>query len=82
MIVQRSENWTQRQPGEVLLTRVDHLNAVEEALTHLRRAQVAPEIPLFASDIRQTLHSLGPLIGETVPDDILGKIFSDFCIGK
>ncbi len=81
-MIEFGETWTQRTPGEVLLTRLDHLNAVSDALIHLERAQQAPEVDLFASDIRQSLHSLGPLIGETVPDDILGKIFSDFCIGK
>lgn len=81
-IVQFCEALTQRAKGEVLLTRLDHFQAVRAAREDLRRAQKAFEIDLFASDIRQALHSLGPLIGETLPDDILGKIFSDFCIGK
>lgn len=74
--------WTHREPGEILLTRLDQAEAVAAAIEHLNRAESAPEIDLFASDIRQALHSLGPLIGETVPDDILGQIFSEFCIGK
>lgn len=81
-IIQFSEKWTQRAPGEVLLTRIDHYHAVSEATHHLQRALEVEELDLFASDIRQTLNSLGPLIGQTLPDDILGKIFSDFCIGK
>jgi len=76
------ENWTCRDRGEILLTRVDHHNAVTAALENLERAKQAAELELFAADIRQALHSLSPLIGETLPDDILGKIFSDFCIGK
>lgn len=71
-----------RESGEVVLTRLDQLDAVVQALEHLQRARMAPEIDLFASDIRQALHSLAPLIGETLPDDILGQIFSEFCIGK
>ena len=77
-----SEKWVHRDQGEVLLTRLDHLNSVNDAISHLNRAAEASEIDLFASDMRQTLHALSPLIGETVPDDILGKIFSEFCIGK
>lgn len=73
---------TQRQPGELLLTRIEHEKAVSEALEHLNRAAVSSDLALFASDVRQALHSLGPLIGETLPDDILGQIFSNFCIGK
>jgi tRNA modification GTPase len=76
------EKWTGRDPGEVLLTRLDHVQAVSEALEHLTRAEKASEIELFASDVRQALHALGPIIGETLPDDILGRIFSNFCIGK
>ena len=76
------ERLIHRQKGEVLLTRADQFDAVFRAVGHLQRAQKAPEIDLFASDVRQALHSLGPLIGATLPDDILGQIFSSFCIGK
>ena len=82
MIVHYCEQRTQRQQGEVLLTRIEHLSAVTEAMTHLQRASEVYETDLFASDVCQALSSLAPLIGETVPDDILGKIFSEFCIGK
>jgi tRNA modification GTPase len=75
-------NLTRRDSGEVLLTRLDHLRCVEGALEQLARAEQAPEIELFAADIRQALHAMGTLIGETLADDILGKIFSEFCIGK
>ncbi|MFZ9595311.1 MAG: tRNA uridine-5-carboxymethylaminomethyl(34) synthesis GTPase MnmE [Bdellovibrionia bacterium] len=81
-ILECCETQVHREKGELILTRLDHLSAVEEALNHLNRAQDACELPLFASDLRQALHSLAPLIGETLPDDILGQIFSSFCIGK
>lgn len=81
-IVATCESWVHREPGEVVLTRVDHMRAVENALESLERARSASEIDLFAADVRQGLLALSPLIGETVPDDILGQIFSNFCIGK
>jgi tRNA modification GTPase len=81
-IVAHCASRTQRGPGEVLLTRLDHFRAVESALGHLRRALAATEEDLFSADARQTLLALGPLVGDTLPDDILGRIFSDFCIGK
>jgi tRNA modification GTPase len=81
-ITQRCEKWTSRQSGEILLTRLDHFQAVKEALGHLDRAKMSNELDLFAADIRQALHSLSPIIGDTLSDDILGKIFSEFCIGK
>jgi len=76
------EGWVRRDRGEVVLTRLEHLHAVRDALTHLDRASQATEIDLFASDLKQSLHALAPLIGDTVPDDILGRVFSQFCIGK
>ena len=81
-IIDLSQSWTHRDPQEVLLTRLDHLNAVSGALEHLGRASAVSGIDLFSADLRQALHSLAPLIGDTLPDDILGKIFADFCIGK
>lgn len=81
-IVHYCERWVARDPGELLLTRVDQVNAIAASLEHLERAHGAPELDLLASDLRQSLHALGPLIGETLADDILGRIFSDFCIGK
>jgi len=37
---------------------------------------------LLATDIRQALHHLGTITGEITTDDLLGSIFSRFCIGK
>ncbi|MBI2712520.1 MAG: tRNA uridine-5-carboxymethylaminomethyl(34) synthesis GTPase MnmE [Bdellovibrio sp.] len=81
-IVSFCESRTPHTPGEILLTRLDHLAAVRKAKSEISQALVETETELFASDIRQALHSLSPLIGETSTDDLLEKIFSDFCIGK
>lgn len=82
LIADFAERWVHRQPGELVLTRIDHLESVNATVLHLKRAVGAPEIDLFASDIRQALLALAPLIGDTVADDILGRVFSQFCIGK
>ena len=37
---------------------------------------------LLAIDIRRALYALGEITGEITPDDLLGEIFSNFCIGK
>lgn len=81
-IVQLCAKWTKRSPGEVLLTRIEQVQAIRITLEHLKRASDATEEDLFAADIRQALQALGPVIGETISDDILGRIFSRFCIGK
>lgn len=82
MITRFCSEWTKRAPGEIVLTRLEQSEAVSAAILDLERATTAQELDLFAADLRQALHSLSPLIGETVPDDLLGRIFSEFCIGK
>ncbi len=37
---------------------------------------------LIAADLRFALVHLGTITGEILPDDILGSVFSRFCIGK
>ena len=37
---------------------------------------------LLTIDIKQCLHEIGTITGEVTTDDILGNIFSNFCIGK
>jgi len=77
-----SSRWLKREPEEWVLTRQDHFEATLRAIDCLERAQASLEIDLFAADTRQALVALAPVIGETVPDDLLGLIFSKFCIGK
>lgn len=81
-VIEFCEKWTRKDSGELILTRLDHFTAVKAALECLQRALSVTEIDLFASDLKQSLASLSPLIGETLPDDILARVFSDFCIGK
>ena len=39
-------------------------------------------IELLAEELRLAGNALGEILGETTADDILGMIFSKFCIGK
>ncbi len=71
-----------RSPGEVVITQVQHLQAIENSLKCLKEAKNSLDLVIFATVIRHGMGELGALIGETLPDDVLGKIFSDFCIGK
>jgi tRNA modification GTPase len=78
----QADHFLSRKPGEVVLTQIEHVQAVGRSLECLRRALSSFDLVLFATDVRHALNELGPLIGETIPDEVLGKIFSDFCIGK
>jgi tRNA modification GTPase len=59
-----------------------HVQTIAAAEDSIRRARqtAAPEI--MAAELRQALDSLGQVCGEITPDDILGRIFASFCIGK
>lgn len=70
----------------VLITSLRHQEALRLASEHLEAslASLAQLLPLdFASiDLRAACDMLGEITGETASDDLLAKIFSDFCIGK
>jgi tRNA modification GTPase len=72
--------------GETLVTSARHSDALRRALEHLTAARqtLADAVPLdFVSiDLRSTLDALGEITGETAGDDLLERIFSEFCIGK
>lgn len=72
----------QRNPGEMVLTQRQQVEAVSQAKSKLLAAQNCPDIVLFATEVRHSMNELSILLGHTVADDILSKIFSDFCIGK
>lgn len=63
-----------------------HLDALERAQTFLAsgKAQLQGYAAgeLLAEDLRQAQNALGEITGEFTPDDLLGRIFSSFCIGK
>jgi tRNA modification GTPase len=69
-----------------IITNLRHKDALERTLLSLSRAGESLTAGLSeefaASDIREALSSMGEIVGETVGDDILDKIFSQFCIGK
>lgn len=63
-----------------------HLDALERAKTCLDsgKAQLQGYAAgeLLAEDLRQAQNALSEITGEFTPDDLLGRIFSSFCIGK
>lgn len=66
------------------LTRLRHAAAVEEAVAALERARarVETDAELAAEDARLAARALGRITGAVDVEDILGEIFSSFCIGK
>lgn len=68
---------------DVPLARERHVHALERTLEHVERAELRLDaLELFAEELRLAHESLGEITGEFTPDDLLGVIFSRFCIGK
>ena len=69
------------------LARERHLAALRGAQGHLAAAALylaadRPPLELFAEELRQAQAALAAITGEVTADDLLGVIFSRFCIGK
>ena len=71
---------------EVIVSNTRHYEAILKAREALERVQDglkgAISQEFLAIDIREVLHYLGEITGEVTTDEILGNIFSKFCIGK
>lgn len=73
-----------RGTGEGLfMARERHLDALRAAETLLAEAQAdSSRLELVAEQLRLAHDALGSIMGANTPDDLLGEIFSRFCIGK
>ncbi|SJM91013.1 GTPase [Crenothrix polyspora] len=69
----------------VFIARRRHIEALNKAYAFVESAAQQLRISageLVAEDLRQAQNSLGEITGKISSDDLLGKIFSSFCIGK
>ena len=71
---------------DVIVTNTRHYEALSAALESVIQVETGlqNDLPgdLLAIDLRQALHYLGSVTGEITTNEILGSIFSKFCIGK
>jgi len=79
-------NGRQDSSAEILLSNLRHKQALERAREGLEQALEASRANLSAEfisvDLGRALQALGEIVGETTTEDILERIFSQFCIGK
>ncbi|MGH8755402.1 MAG: tRNA uridine-5-carboxymethylaminomethyl(34) synthesis GTPase MnmE, partial [Burkholderiales bacterium] len=67
----------------VYMARERHLSALREAGQHLSGAlENRAQIEFFAEELKLAQNALSKITGEFTTDDLLGEIFSRFCIGK
>jgi len=70
----------------IALSRARHRDALARALDGLKNARKASsnglDLELIALDMRLALDAIGEVLGQVTPNDILNRIFADFCVGK
>lgn len=71
---------------DVFMARTRHLDALlktQECLVNgIQHLAVTKSLELLAEELRSSQQLLGTITGDFVADDLLGEIFSSFCIGK
>jgi len=69
---------------DAVVVRMRHVQAVEESIRLLNKCLEESYRPheLIAEDLRKAARALGSITGHVDVEDLLGKIFSEFCIGK
>jgi tRNA modification GTPase len=78
----RVAGWQPTGEG-VFMARERHLRALREAEQHLVQASARRgQLEFFAEELRLAQNALSAITGEFTADDLLGEIFSRFCIGK
>jgi len=78
--------WSTPQEGGILARR-RHLDCLDRAMEHIKKSEQFAangnnSLELFAEELHLAQDELGKITGKLLPDDLLGKIFSQFCIGK
>ncbi len=72
--------------GDVMVTNIRHYEALKNAYSAILRVQQGLDDNIsgdfLSQDIRECIYHLGEITGEITTDEVLGNIFSKFCIGK
>ena len=88
-LISHLEQWLKSKTQNIetaIITRARHRDSLTQALEHLTRALARIEEigvdELVGEDLRLAARDLGCIIGDVGVEDVLGAIFSQFCIGK
>ncbi len=78
-------DWKEEREG-VIVTNIRHKTSIGNALKSLEKAEYAlienQPVEILALELRDSMDKLGEIVGIVTTEDLLNKIFSDFCIGK
>ena len=71
---------------EVYITNMRHKEAIQDAKDSMIQVRKSLDLDMpedfYSIDLMSAYASLGKIIGEEVEDDLVNKIFSEFCMGK
>ena len=72
--------------SDVIVTNLRHYNALSKSIESIEKVREAIENEvsgdLLSIDLRNVINNVGEITGEISNDEMLGNIFSNFCIGK
>jgi len=85
-MVSSVQHFSTTTADNAIISNVRHLHALRKAYAALEDVQNGLEIGLtgdfLSIDIRTAIHHIGEITGQITTDEVLGNIFSKFCIGK
>lgn len=86
LLAQIEARLSARNMGSALFSRARHYDQLTRAMEHLAQADaelaVSPDWEIAAEELRLALRALDGLVGRVDVEDVLGRIFASFCIGK
>ena len=75
-----------KSPDHLIVANIRHKNGLAQARDNLSNAikglEEGSSPEFIAFEIRSCLEALGELVGETTSEEVLNRIFDQFCIGK
>ena len=85
-LIQKISNLLNESPSpriDALALLPRHVSSLERALNELHEAFQQITTPeLTAASLREALNAIGTITGQVTPDEIIGEVFSTFCVGK
>jgi tRNA modification GTPase len=75
-----------KSSSEIIISNVRHRDAIDRCTGRLEEARKSVELDMpddfITIDLKAALDDLGEIVGKTTADDLIHRIFADFCIGK